>query len=84
MHLIFSHYFQAFYSTANDFHPQQLQIRLTEEGRVVGLDWTWFKWIKHTYTGTETDGTGVPSHMHMQYYREMYECIDNLKWAQRA
>lgn len=32
MHLIFPHYFQSFYSSANDFCPQQLQIRLTERG----------------------------------------------------
>lgn len=51
MHLIFSHYFQSFYSIANDFHPQQLQIRLAQGRGAVGLHWT-FKWIKHIHRHT--------------------------------
>lgn len=38
MHLIFPHYFQSFYSTTNDFCPQQIQIRLTErESGCIGV-----------------------------------------------
>lgn len=80
MHLIFSHYFQSFYSTANDFCPQQLQIRLTERGNAEGLHWTWFKWIKHTYRGTLTEGIGMLPHVHVHYCQETR--IDNLESVQ--
>lgn len=80
MHLIFPHYFPSFYSTANDFCPQELQIRITERGSAVGLHWTWFKWIKRTYRGTLTEGMDVLPHM--RYHPETR--IDNLESVQRV
>lgn len=49
MHSIFPHYFQSFYSTANDFCPQQLQIRLTERGSgCIGLGLNGLNAHRHT------------------------------------
>ena len=52
MHSIFPHYFQSFYSTANDFCPQQLQIRLTERGSgCIGLGLNGLNAHRHTNMG---------------------------------
>lgn len=65
MHLIFPHYFQSFYSTANDFCPQQLQIRLTEKGSgCIGLGLNGLNTHTEAHQHGPTWGTHASTHTH--------------------